>query len=86
MDRLTTLEGAIGCRFSTWEDAEVNRAIPFYHRLAELHQYARELPRSQQLPRLAHVIDSAVQRAVGTDAPTELILREAQAQAAAIRL
>jgi len=86
MDRLTTLEGAIGCRFSTWSDADVNRAIPFYHRLAELHQYTRELPRSQQLPQLAHVIDSAVQRAIGTDTPTEVILREAQREAAAIRL
>ena len=41
MDKLTTLEGAIGCRLSTWSDAEVNQTIPFYHRLAELHQYAR---------------------------------------------
>jgi multiple sugar transport system substrate-binding protein len=30
MDKLTTTSGAIGCRRSTWNDAEVNAAIPFY--------------------------------------------------------
>lgn len=86
MDRITTLEGGIGCRFSTWNDPEVNRAIPFYYRLAELHQSMRELPRSPQFPRLAHVIDQAVQRAITTGDSTELILNEAQAEAASIRL
>jgi multiple sugar transport system substrate-binding protein len=86
MDKLTTLEGAIGCRRSTWDDEDVNRAIPFYHQLAGLHQHARELPRSRALPRLVHVIDSAIQRAIGGDEPTEAILRQAQAEAADIRL
>jgi multiple sugar transport system substrate-binding protein len=86
MDRITTLAGGIGCRLSTWSDAEVNRTIPFYHRLAELHQYARELPSSQHWPQLAHIIDGAVQRALDTDAPTGAILRAAQTEAATIRL
>ncbi len=30
MDKLTTLEGGIGCRLSTWSDPEVNALIPFY--------------------------------------------------------
>ncbi len=50
MDKLTTLEGAIGVRRSTWGDEEVNRLIPFYHRLDALHEHARELPLH---PRLA---------------------------------
>jgi hypothetical protein len=33
-----------------------------------------------------HVIDHAVQRAISSDAPTEAILRQAQAEAAGIRL
>jgi multiple sugar transport system substrate-binding protein len=86
MDKLTTLEGGIGCRRSTWDDAEVNQAIPFYHQLAHLHQYARELPRSRELPRLVHVIDSAIQRALSSDEPSASILRQAQAQASAIKL
>jgi multiple sugar transport system substrate-binding protein len=86
MDRLTTLEGGIGCRFSTWRDPEVNRAIPFYYRLAELHRSMRELPRSRYFPELAHIIDQAVQRALDSDLATPDILAEAQLKAAAIRL
>ncbi|HEU5443406.1 MAG TPA: extracellular solute-binding protein, partial [Steroidobacteraceae bacterium] len=37
MDKLTTLEGAIGVRRSTWADPEVNRLIPFFHKLEILH-------------------------------------------------
>lgn len=86
MDKLTTLEGGIGCRLTTWRDPEVNAAIPFYHRLSDLHQYTRELPRSRHLPRLIHVIDEAVQRALTGDEPTEAVLRRAQTEAATIRL
>ncbi len=86
MDKLTTLEGGIGCRRSTWQDPEVNAAIPFYHRLAELHEHTRTLPRSRYLPRLVHVIDTAVQRALTGDEPTEAILRDAQIEASAIQL
>ncbi|MFL5758591.1 MAG: extracellular solute-binding protein [Thermomicrobiales bacterium] len=86
MDTITTLEGGIGCRLSTWRDPEVNAAIPFYHRLAELHEQTRELPRSRGLPRLVHIIDAAVQSAISGDEPTEEILRRAQSEAAEIRL
>ena len=37
-------------------------------------------------PRLVHVIDAAVQKAITGDASTEAILREAQAQTAGMRL
>lgn len=86
MDKLTTLEGGIGCRRSTWTDPEVNAAIPFMHRLDDLHAPARELPRSQALPRLIRVIDAAVQKAITGDESTVAILREAQAQTAGMRL
>jgi multiple sugar transport system substrate-binding protein len=86
MDKLTTLEGGIGCRRSTWADREVNAAIPFYHRLAGLHDTARELPRSTALPRLVAIIDRAAQAAIATDEPSSAILRRAQAEAADIRL
>lgn len=86
MDRLTTLEGGIGCRFTTWSDPEVNEAIPFYYRLGELHQSMRELPRSKNFPEVAHIIDQAVQAAIDTDTPSKEILAEAQAKAAGIKL
>ncbi len=86
MDKLTTLEGGIGCRFSTWSDPEVNAAIPFYHRLADLIATARTLPRSEQLPHLSHIVDAAVQKALSADEPTQSILAAAQQEASGIRL
>jgi multiple sugar transport system substrate-binding protein len=86
MDKLTTLEGAIGCRLSTWSDPEVNRQIPFYHRLADLTPGARTLPRSRHFPALAHVIDEMVQQAIHSDTRTEEIVRAAQRKAAGMRL
>ena len=82
MDKLLTLEGGIGCRKSTWSDAEVNAAIPFYHRLAALHQGARELPRLRNWSQLAAIIDRMVLDAIDTPEPTAAILRRAQARAA----
>jgi multiple sugar transport system substrate-binding protein len=86
MDKLTTLEGAIGCRLSTWNDPEVNAAVPFYHRLAELTPGARTLPRSRHFPALAHVIDQMVQQAIGTATPADELVRQAQARAGNITL
>lgn len=86
MDKVTTMEGAIGCRLSTWADPEVNASIPYYHQLATLNQGALTLPRSREFPRLAHVIDAAVQRALSSTDSTESILRQAQAEAEGLRL
>jgi multiple sugar transport system substrate-binding protein len=86
MDKITTLEGGIGCRRSTWQDPEINAMIPFFHKLAGLHETARELPRSRQLPTLIHVIDRAVQAAITTDEPTAAILAQAQREAAEINV
>jgi multiple sugar transport system substrate-binding protein len=78
MDRLLTLEGAIGCRKSTWVDGEVNRTIPFYRELERLHAGARELPRMAEWSRIAAVIDTLVLAAIGTDRPEAELLAEAQ--------
>lgn len=80
MDKLLTLEGAIGCRRSTWADPDVNRVAPFYHKLAGLHDNAREMPRLATWPRIAEIIDQAVLGAIDTSAPIAEILRTAQSQ------
>lgn len=85
-DKITTLEGGIGCRRSTWEDADVNAQVPYYRQLDELHEVARELPRCRSLPALIQVIDAAVQAAIATTEPIADILSRAQATAASIRL
>ena len=78
MDRLLTLEGGIGCRKSTWMDAEVNRAIPFYREMERLHAGARELPRMAEWSRIASVIDALVLEAIGGDRPEAELLAGAQ--------
>jgi multiple sugar transport system substrate-binding protein len=79
MDKLTTMEGASGVRRSTWADAEVNRAVPYYHKLDELHALARELPVHPRLSDVAHVIDAMMTAATTTERPTAELLAEAQA-------
>jgi multiple sugar transport system substrate-binding protein len=78
MDKLLTLEGAIGCRKSTWADDDVNRTVPFYHKLAELHGNAREMPRLAGWQSIAAVIDEAVIAALDSDIPSRQLLQEAQ--------
>ena len=79
MDKLTTTSGAIGCRRSTWNDPEVNAAIPFYHRIEQLHANAREIPQRPDWPRIAAIIDKLVTDTITTDAPIEELLRQADA-------
>jgi multiple sugar transport system substrate-binding protein len=86
MDKITTLEGGIGCRLSTWNDPEVNALIPFYSELARLHEGTRTLPRSRKLPALVHVIDEAVQAAITSRETSETILQAAQGRARDLRL
>jgi multiple sugar transport system substrate-binding protein len=78
MDKLTTLEGAIGVRRSTWADSEVNRLIPFFHELEMLHEHARQLPAQPRLADIAHVIDDLLARATATSVGLESALQEAQ--------
>jgi multiple sugar transport system substrate-binding protein len=77
MDKLTTTSGAIGCRRSTWNDAEVNAAIPFYHRMEQLHADAREIPQRADWLQIAAVIDTLVIAAVTSETPIATLLRQA---------
>ena len=86
MDKITTLEGAIGVRRSTWADPEVNRTVPYYHELEELHAHAREMPLHPRLSDISHVIDDMMSKAVTTSAPSDALLAEAQARIEAIVL
>ncbi|WP_207535174.1 extracellular solute-binding protein [Desertivirga arenae] len=79
-DKLLTLEGGIGCRLSTWNDPEINKVIPYYHKLEMLHKEARSLPQKSNWAQIAEVIDQAVLKALNTDIPSAEILRQAQEQ------
>ena len=77
-DRLLTLEGGVGCRYSTWQDAEINTEIPFYNKLAELHESARTLPRLANWTEIAHIIDETVTSAIQTEESSASLLAKAQ--------
>jgi multiple sugar transport system substrate-binding protein len=81
MDKLLTLEGGIGCRKSTWNDSDVNRTIPFYRQLEQLHEDARELPQLPCWAELSQVIDRMVVRALDTEDSELELLRAAQSEA-----
>ena len=80
-DRQRTLDGVIGCRKSTWTDAEVNKAIPFYKQMEELHAHARELPRLVNWVEFSQVIDEMVLATINTKEPIPSIAAEAQRKA-----
>jgi multiple sugar transport system substrate-binding protein len=79
-DKLLTLEGGIGCRKSTWSDTDVNAIIPYYHKLEELHQNAKTLPRTAKWAVIAEIIDEMVLLAINTQEDTATLIASAQAK------
>ncbi|TGV02602.1 ABC transporter substrate-binding protein [Flavivirga rizhaonensis] len=77
-DKLLTLEGAIGCRKSTWYDADVNKEVPYYHKLEALHKKTRSLPRKSNWSEIANIIDQLVLDVINTSKDIKLILDNAQ--------
>jgi multiple sugar transport system substrate-binding protein len=80
MDKLTTISGAIGCRRSTWRDREVNQTIPFYYKIEELHEYARQIPRRSDWPNIATIIDELITATITSDVDISELLCQADAE------
>lgn len=66
-DKLLTLEGGIGCRISTWKDAEINQIVPYYHKLEQLHESAKTLPQKSNWAEIAVLIDEMVLSVLHSD-------------------
>jgi multiple sugar transport system substrate-binding protein len=77
-DKFLTMEGGIGCRISTWKDEEINRLMPYYHKLEMLHEHAESLPMRSNWAEIASVIDEMVLKVINSDTPIEYLLSEAQ--------
>ncbi len=77
-DKLLTLEGGIGCRISTWKDTEVNKIVPYYHKLEQLHKCARTLPQKSNWTIIASLIDEMVLSALNSGQPVAEIVKQAQ--------
>lgn len=79
MDKLTSTLGAIGCRRSTWNDTELNAAIPFYQRIEQLHDHAREIPQLSNWPQIATMIDKLITATATTKTSVADLLERADA-------
>jgi multiple sugar transport system substrate-binding protein len=77
-DKLLTTEGGIGCRKSTWNDPEINKTIPFYHKLEMLHENALTLPQTPVWPKVAELIDEMVLKALESNIPSSKLIEETQ--------
>ena len=77
-DKRLTMEGGIGCRKSTWMDAEVNQKVPYYHKLEELHTDTRSLPGRNDWAKISEVIDYLVLEVINTSKDIQTILDTAQ--------
>ncbi|WP_370476399.1 extracellular solute-binding protein [Tamlana flava] len=77
-DKLQTNEGGIGCRKSTWKDAEINNTIPYYHKLGMLHENAMTLPQTPVWPKVAELIDHMVLSAIEGVLPSKQLLEDTQ--------
>jgi len=77
-DKLLTLEGGIGCRISTWKDAEINQIVPYYYKLEQLHENAKTLPQKSNWAEIAALIDEMVLNALHSDKAVTEIVKTAQ--------
>ena len=77
-DKLLTNEGGIGCRKSTWNDEDINKIIPFYHKLEMLHENALTLPQTPIWPKVTELLDQMVLKAIESDISSEKLLAETQ--------
>ncbi len=83
MDKLTALNGAVGVRLSTWNDADVLGRVPLYAQLEKLSAEARTLPFCEDLPKLAQIVNQVTVEALTTGEASRSILERAQAAATA---
>jgi multiple sugar transport system substrate-binding protein len=77
-DTTLPMKGAIGCRRSTWFDPCVNKLIPYYSRMEQIHSYARTLPRIPQWNGVSRIIDQMVIELIDTLEPAKSIMDRAQ--------
>ncbi len=79
-DKLLTLNGGIGCRKSTWSDVEINKTIPYYHKLSSIHENVQTLPRKTNWNDISHVIDEMMTKLTTTNRDITELLAEAQSR------
>lgn len=85
-DRSLVTHGAVGCRLSTWRDADVQARVAPFREIEAISLAARRLPRSSRLPAFAALINRVLGEALATERPSAEILSDAQASAQELQL
>jgi len=80
-DKQRALDGAAGCRRSTWSDTQVLDSVPFYGQMEGLHESARQLPQRADWVEIAELIEQMVLDAIDSDGPIETIVTQAEKKA-----
>jgi len=80
-DKQRALDGAAGCRRSTWSDTQVLDSVPFYGQMEGLHESARQLPQRADWVEIAELIEQIVLDAIDSDGPIETIVTQAEKKA-----
>jgi multiple sugar transport system substrate-binding protein len=73
-----TRHGTVGCRLSTWRNAELQSHIPVYREVEAISLGARQLPTGPAMASFAAIIDNLITRALTTSEPSAAILESAQ--------
>jgi multiple sugar transport system substrate-binding protein len=73
-----TRHGTVGCRLSTWRNAELQARIPVYREVEAISLSARQLPTGPDMASFAAIVDDVITRALTTDEPSAAILESAQ--------
>ena len=77
MDRLTSLNGCVGTRLSTWRDAVVRATSPAYEVIEEVHRNVRSMPATVRLPKIVQILNEMVDDAINRRSPVAEALRHA---------
>lgn len=74
MDKITSLEGANGCRLSTWKDPEILQRFPFYATIEKVQQNVEITPRIPEYPKISEALNKAMAEALdGTKSSKEAL-------------
>ncbi|QQE77954.1 extracellular solute-binding protein [Alicyclobacillus sp. SO9] len=77
MDKITTFEGGIGTRLSTWRDPQVLHRFPFFSMIERIHGHARSTPQMIEYPQINQILNQAVDAALHLRGEVGQLLDEA---------
>ena len=60
MDRVTSVEGGIGCRLSTWRDAELQSEFRCYQHIEETNKNVEMLPSIPQVTEIVAILNESI--------------------------